>query len=129
MKPFAQILLAALITCAAAVPAVAQNERTRSFTPKDTQNPAPKPEQLGVPPETSAPTPQKQDVQAECRPNWTAKKYRSFDSLQTEIKKRYGEVRILRVALCGEGTTAAYFQIVILSGEGSVSRIQIAATN
>ena len=64
-----------------------------------------------------------QDV---CAPNWTTTQYKSFGDLQIEIKKQFGEVRILRVALCGEGG-AAYFQIVIISGLGEVRRVQIAA--
>lgn len=63
-----------------------------------------------------------------CAPNWTANQYKSFGDLQSEIKKQFGEVRILRVALCGEGGNA-YFQIVIISGQGEVRRVQIAAAN
>jgi hypothetical protein len=64
-----------------------------------------------------------QDV---CAPNWTAAQYKSFGDIQTEIKKLFGQVRILRVALCGEGGTA-YFQVVIISGQGEVRRVQINA--
>jgi hypothetical protein len=62
-----------------------------------------------------------------CAPNWTTAQYKSFGDIQIEIKKQFGEVRILRVALCGEGG-AAYFQIVIISGQGEVRRVQIAAS-
>lgn len=62
-----------------------------------------------------------------CAPNWTTTQYKSFGDIQTEIKKQFGEVRILRVALCGEGG-AAYFQIVIISGQGEVRRVHIAAS-
>ena len=65
-----------------------------------------------------------QDV---CAPNWTTTQYKSFGDIQIEIKKQFGDVRILRVALCGEGG-AAYFQIVIISGQGEVRRVQIAAS-
>jgi hypothetical protein len=67
---------------------------------------------------------QAQDI---CAPNWTTTQYKSFGDVQIEIRKRFGEVRILRVALCGEGG-AAYFQIVIISGQGEVRRVQIAAS-
>jgi hypothetical protein len=67
---------------------------------------------------------QAQDI---CAPNWTATQYKSFGDIQIEIRKQFGEVRILRVALCGEGG-AAYFQIVIISGQGEVRRVQIAAS-
>jgi hypothetical protein len=63
-----------------------------------------------------------------CAPNWTAREYKSFSDLQSEIKKRFGDVRILRVALCGEGGNA-YFQIVIIYDHGKVERVQIAASN
>ena len=65
-------------------------------------------------------------AQDTCAPNWTTAQYKSFGDIQIEIKKQFGEVRILRVALCGEGGTA-YFQIVIISGQGEVRRVQIAA--
>jgi hypothetical protein len=63
-----------------------------------------------------------------CAPNWTANKYKPFGKVQTEIRKRYGDVRILRVALCGQDADA-YFQIVILSGKGTVRRVRVAASN
>jgi hypothetical protein len=65
-------------------------------------------------------------AQDACAPNWTTAQYKSFGDIQVEIRKQFGEVRILRVALCGEGGTA-YFQIVIISGQGEVRRVQIAA--
>lgn len=61
-----------------------------------------------------------------CAPNWTSNDYKSFGDLQTEIKGKFGDVRILRVALCGQGGDA-YFQIVIMSGDGEVRRVRIAA--
>lgn len=129
MRLIAQLLLAALIGCAATSVA-AQSSGTRSFTPPTAAAPpalkTETPEAGTLPNSQSAPP--NSAIRAECRPNWTAKKYKSFDNVQTEVRKRYGEVRILRVALCGEGTTA-YFQIVILSGQGQVSRVQITAAN
>lgn len=61
-----------------------------------------------------------------CAPNWTSSDYKSFGDLRTEIKKKFGDVRILRVALCGQGGEA-YFQIVIISGTGEVQRVRLAA--
>lgn len=68
------------------------------------------------------------DAQTSCAPNWTANHYKSFSDIQTEVKKQFGDVRILRVALCVEGSDA-YFQIVIISGQGEVRRVKIAASN
>ena len=67
-------------------------------------------------------------AQTSCAPNWTANHYKSFSDIQTEVKKQFGDVRILRVALCVEGSDA-YFQIVIISGQGEVRRVKIAASN
>jgi uncharacterized membrane protein YkoI len=67
-------------------------------------------------------------AQTTCAPNWTANQYKSFSDIQNEVKKQFGDVRILRVALCVEGGNA-YFQIVIISGQGEVRRVKIAASN
>jgi hypothetical protein len=67
-------------------------------------------------------------AQTSCAPNWTANHYKSFSDIQNEVKKQFGDVRILRVALCVEGSDA-YFQIVIISGQGEVRRVKIAASN
>ena len=67
-------------------------------------------------------------AQTNCVRNWTANEYKSFGDIQNEIKTQYGEVRILRVALCDQGANA-YFLVVIISGEGEVRRIQLAASN
>ena len=64
----------------------------------------------------------------ECTASWSPNEYKSFGALQDEVKQRYGEVRILRVALCDAGG-APYFQVVIISGHGEVRRIQVAAAN
>lgn len=64
----------------------------------------------------------------ECAASWSPNEYKSFGALQSEVKKRYGEVRILRVALCDAGNSP-YFQVVIISGHGEVRRIQVAAAN
>ena len=67
-------------------------------------------------------------AQDDCARNWTASDYKSFGDIQSEIEAQYGNVRILRVALCDPGGNA-YFQIVILSGQGEVRRVQLAASN
>lgn len=64
----------------------------------------------------------------QCAANWSPSEYKSFGALQSEVKKRYGEVRILRVALCDQGGNP-YFQVVIISGQGEVRRIQVTAAN
>jgi hypothetical protein len=69
-----------------------------------------------------------QTAAPECAANWSTSEYKSFGDLQSEVKKRYGEVRILRVALCNPGDNP-YFQVVIISGHGEVRRIQLAAVN
>jgi hypothetical protein len=75
----------------------------------------------------AAPMPGRAAAQ-ECAASWSPTEYKSFGALQSEVKKRYGEVRILRVALCDAGG-APYFQVVIISGHGEVRRIQVAAAN
>ena len=67
-------------------------------------------------------------AQSNCIPNWTANEYKSFGDIQNEINEQYGKVRILRVALCGEGGNA-YFLVVIISGQGEVRRVELAASN
>lgn len=64
----------------------------------------------------------------QCAANWSPSEYKSFGDLQNEVKKRYGEVRILRVALCDPGGNP-YFQVVIISGQGEVRRVQVTAAN
>jgi hypothetical protein len=64
----------------------------------------------------------------QCAANWYPSEYKSFGDLQNEVKKRYGEVRILRVALCDQGGSP-YFQVVIISGQGEVRRVQVTAAN
>ncbi len=64
----------------------------------------------------------------ECAANWSTSEYKSFGDLQNEVKKRYGEVRILRVTLCNPGANP-YFQVVIISGHGEVRRVQLGAAN
>ena len=67
-------------------------------------------------------------AQQECASNWSTSEYKSFGDLQNEVKKRYGEVRILRVALCNPGDKP-YFQVVIISDHGEVRRVQVGAAN
>jgi hypothetical protein len=62
----------------------------------------------------------------ECAANWSPSAYKSFGDVQNEVRKRYGEVRILRVALCDQGGDP-YFQVVIISGHGEVRRVQVGA--
>jgi hypothetical protein len=93
-------------------------EPERTFTPQDFQNSPPKPEHQGIPI-----NPQ----EVNCKANWNAKGYRPFESIQSEVRERYGDVKVLRVSLCGEGDVA-FFQIVIISGQGAVSRVQVAAS-
>jgi len=61
-----------------------------------------------------------------CAPNWTSDRYRSYGDIQAQIKQQYGDVRVLRVALCGQGGNA-YFRVVIISGGGEVKRLQLPA--
>ena len=62
----------------------------------------------------------------ECAANWSPQDYKSFVDVQGEVKKQFGDVRILRVALCDPGGNA-YFQVVIITGHGEVRRVQVAA--
>lgn len=93
-------------------------EPERAFVPQDLQNSPPKPEHHGIPI-----NPQEVD----CKANWNAKGYRPFESVQNEVRERYGNVKVLRVSLCGEGDVA-YFHIVIISERGAVNSIQVAAS-
>jgi hypothetical protein len=114
------VRLAALTAMTCFTPAHAE-EASRSLAPKAEQ---PKLEEPAAAPKTEL----QSGSRGACRANWSAKKYKPYDKVQSEVKRRHGDVRILRVALCGEGP-GAYFQIVIISGTGSVSRVQIAALN
>jgi hypothetical protein len=67
-------------------------------------------------------------AQSTCAPNWTTDEYKSFGDIQSEVKKQYGEVRILRVALCQQDGKA-YFHVIILSDQGKVQRLQLTATS
>ena len=71
---------------------------------------------------------QGQAAAQECTASWSPNEYKSFGTLQSEVRKRYGQVRILRVALCDTGGQP-YFQVVIISDHGEVRRIQVAAAN
>jgi hypothetical protein len=64
----------------------------------------------------------------QCAANWSTSEYKSFGTLQNEVRQRYGEVRILRVVLCNPGDNP-YFQVVIISGQGEVRRVQVTAAN
>jgi hypothetical protein len=61
-----------------------------------------------------------------CSTSWTAKDYKTFRNIQSEVKSSFGDGRILRVFLCKEGKEA-YFRVLFISGEGAVSRIRISA--
>jgi hypothetical protein len=65
-------------------------------------------------------------AQEGCAASWSAKDYKSFVDVQGEIKKQFGEVRILRVALCDKGGNP-YFLVLIISDSGEVRRVQLAA--
>ncbi len=122
MRTLTQIVLAAALAAMTASYAARGTEAARSVTPAASHPRVepPKAEPLKAEHPRAA--------QLKCSPNWTAKKYKSFGEVQHEVRKRYGDVRILRVALCGEGPRA-FLQIVIISGAGAVRRVQIAASN
>jgi hypothetical protein len=61
-----------------------------------------------------------------CSTRWIAKDYKSFRNIKSEVKSSFGDGRILRVFLCGEGEKA-YFRVLFISGDGAVSRIRISA--
>lgn len=64
----------------------------------------------------------------QCAANWSTSEYKSFGAVQNEVRQLYGEVRILRVVLCNPAGNP-YFQVVIISGQGEVRRVQVAAAN
>jgi hypothetical protein len=122
MEMSTRIMMAAALAATMGLPPAQAAETARAATPASERPVSDEPEKAQLKGEPAKPAP------VICTPSWTAKKYKPFGKVQNEIKKRYGDVRILRVALCGEGADA-YFQIVIISGAGSVSRVQIAASN
>lgn len=122
MKSLMHIVRLAALTAMTCFAAAHAEEASRGLAPKAE---LPKLEEPGA----AAPKTELQSgPRGMCTANWSAKKYKPYDKVQSEVKRRYGDVRILRVALCGEGP-GAYFQIVIISGTGSVSRVQITALN
>jgi hypothetical protein len=63
----------------------------------------------------------------DCRANWSAQSYKTFESIQNEVQRRYANTKILRISLCGKGKNA-YFQIVVITDQGLVKRMQFAAS-
>lgn len=65
-------------------------------------------------------------VRAGCDTKWTKSKYKSFRQVESEVRGQLGDVKILRVLLCGEGA-GAHFQVVVLNAAGTVQNIKVAA--
>ena len=63
----------------------------------------------------------------DCRANWSARSYKTFENIQNEVQRRYKNTKILRISLCGKGKNA-YFQIVVITDQGLVKRMQFAAS-
>lgn len=61
-----------------------------------------------------------------CNTTWTKGSFKSFRQIESEVRAAHGDVKILRVLLCGEGANA-YFQVVVLNRSGTVQNLRIAA--
>jgi hypothetical protein len=60
-----------------------------------------------------------------CDTKWTGSQYKSYRQVESEVRGQLGDVKILRVMLCGEGA-GAYFQVVVMKS-GTVQNVRIAA--
>ncbi len=63
---------------------------------------------------------------ASCNTTWTKGGYKSYRQVESEVRSQHGDVKILRVMLCGEGE-GAYFQVVVLNPGGKVQNVRVAA--
>lgn len=61
-----------------------------------------------------------------CVSSWPAGQYKTYRQVQSDIKNRFGHVRILKVALCGQDTHA-YFHVVVMTNRGVVQTLRIDA--
>lgn len=65
-------------------------------------------------------------ARAGCIPTWSKSDYKSYGQVQADVHNQFGDVRILKVALCVYGAKS-YFQIVIMDSKGVVRTLHIGA--
>lgn len=63
-------------------------------------------------------------AQANCISSWSSSEYKSYSQIQADVRSQYGDVRILKVALCAQGARS-YFQIVVMDNKGVVRTVQV----
>lgn len=57
------------------------------------------------------------EVHAACRSSWSKSGYKSYAEIKSEVRRRLGNVQIVRVQLCGEGR-GEYFHVVAIDRKG-----------
>jgi hypothetical protein len=65
-------------------------------------------------------------ARANCISSWSTSEYKSYSQVQADVRSQFGDVRILKVALCNQGSKS-YFQIVVMDNKGVVRTLQISA--
>jgi hypothetical protein len=65
-------------------------------------------------------------VNAGCNAAWTKKGYKSYRQVESEVHSKLGQVKILRVRLCSQGSES-YFQVVVLNASGTVQNLKVPA--
>jgi hypothetical protein len=63
---------------------------------------------------------------ADCSASWSKSKFKSYGQVQADVRGQFGDVRILKVALCGQGAKP-YFQILVMDNNGVVRTLHIGA--
>ncbi len=53
-----------------------------------------------------------------CTTSWSKSQYKSYAQVQSEVRSRVGNARVLSVELCGSGASA-YFRVVVLTENGA----------
>jgi len=64
-----------------------------------------------------------------CSSSWSKSGYKSYSQIKREVKSRLGAARIVRVELCGSGSSA-YFKVIALSkkdGRSTREELRISA--
>jgi hypothetical protein len=62
----------------------------------------------------------------ECSSSWSKSEFKSYGQVQADVRGQFGNVRILKVALCSQGPKN-YFQIVVMDDKGVVRTLHIGA--
>lgn len=65
-------------------------------------------------------------ARADCIASWSKSEYRSYSEVQADVRGQFGNVRILKVALCTQGSKS-YFQVVVMDEKGVVRTLHMGA--